>query len=92
MILSTMKKALTISALLACMTAMAVPEFSNCGCKQNDKSVALKCDNKKVEGPSWWAWLTNQKSSQFHFLDLVELLHVDDMMHSDKTSLDKAEL
>lgn len=76
MIISNYKNIILVSALLMSAAAVASPAISNCNCS---KAVTMgECNNEKAKGPSWWGWLTSDKSSQLHFYQLLELLHVDD--------------
>ena len=89
MIISTFKKALLLGSFTICMTAAAMPANLSCGCNDT-KAIKMGCDAKSVNGPSWWGWLTNNHASQFHFFDLVELLHDDEVSYeNDKKHLDK---
>ncbi|NVK25168.1 MAG: hypothetical protein HWE10_09600 [Gammaproteobacteria bacterium] len=45
--------------------------------KFNDCQAKIMEANKQ-KSVTWWAWLTNNQSSQFHFFQLMELLHGDD--------------
>jgi len=91
MIISTFKKVLLIGSVSICMTAVAMPANMSCSCNDS-KAIAGNCDVTTVSGPSWWTWLTKNRSSQLHFFDLVELLHDnDEVMTTDKTKLDKAD-
>jgi len=91
MIISTFKKALILGSFTICMTAAAMPVNLSCGCSDK-KAIQKTCNVKNVNGPSWWGWLTNNQTSQFHFFDLVELLHDDEMtFENDKKHLDKVD-
>ncbi len=69
------KKRLIIGiSLLFAGSAMAV---SSCSC-ENSNSEILKCQQSAAQGLTWWNWLTNNKSSQLHFFQLIELLHIHD--------------
>ena len=91
MSISTIKKILIVSSVTVCMTAIAMPANLSCGCS-HAKAISVNCTSATVNKPSWWSWLTKNESSQFHFFDLVELLHVNsDVDTSNKQQLDKAE-
>lgn len=55
---------------------MAVPANA-CDCKSKS-IVKEECKPNQVQSPSWWKWLTSNKSSQLHFFQLIELLHTND--------------
>ena len=91
MIISTFKKLLLVGSVSLCMTAMAMPTNLSCSCSET-KAIDSSCAVQTVDGPSWWGWLTKNRSSQFHFFDLVELLNNSDkLVTTDKTKLDKAD-
>jgi len=70
------KKLIIVVSMLFAGSALAMPTM-NCGCKTTTIKVA-ECQQSKVQSPSWWGWLTNNKSSQLHFFQLIELLHTTD--------------
>ena len=77
-------KTLTIiGALVFAGGALALP--TSCGCKTNTL-VLEECKANKVQSPSWWGWITNNKSSQLHFFQLIELLHTNDAEDTKNTS------
>lgn len=71
------KKLIIATLFVFAGSALAIP-MGQCGC--NSGSVELKtCQANEVQSPTWWSWLTNNKSSQLHFFQLVELLHTHDV-------------
>lgn len=73
MIISNTKKVVLASLLVTASGVFAVPVNSSCGCPSSDEQVS--CEPAQVQSPSWWDWLTSNKSSQFHFFQLMELMH-----------------
>lgn len=72
MIVSKLVKVIFFSTLAFSVGVCALPSAaSTCSCQTT-------CSTLKVNEPSWWDWLTDQDSSQFHFFDLIELLHKED--------------
>ena len=72
-------KLFAIAILFTATTAIAVPT-NMCGCptqKANFETCNATVIDKE-KSPTWWNWLTNNKSSQFHFFQLMELLHHND--------------
>jgi hypothetical protein len=76
MVTSNAKLLLAIGLLFA-GSALAIPTVG-CSCKSNALDAQV-CQQKRAQGPSWWGWITNNKSSQFHFFQLIELLHTNDI-------------
>lgn len=56
--------------------SLAMP-MDKCGCNTDNVKLS-SCQANKVQSPTWWSWLTSNKSSQMHFFQLVELLHTHD--------------
>ena len=63
-------------------TQEVLAKETNCGCEQTantDTTVIsnpAQCKNHKPASQSWLSWLRGKsRSTQFHFLDLVELLN-----------------
>lgn len=73
---SIIKTALFVATLSVGTSAIAVP--ANPSCKCNSEAAMVNCKKAEVANPTWWRWLTNGSSSQFHFFDLIELLHDSD--------------
>ncbi len=36
------------------------------------------CQLSEVKKVTWWGWLTDNKTTQFHFFDLIELMYADE--------------
>ncbi|MDC2889071.1 hypothetical protein [Psychrosphaera algicola] len=75
-----------VSTVIFCSaTTAATVSNVNCECAQKQNG----CEAPKAQSPSWWNWITgNKNGSQFHFFDLIELLH-----NSDKVAaVDKGEI
>ena len=74
-------KVITIAILFSATAALAKP-ISNCGCASTTSQVNISSCNmtevSKDKSPTWWNWLTSNESSQFHFFQLMELLHSND--------------
>lgn len=78
------KKIIVLSTVIFAGSALALPSNS-CGCKTN-KVVMEECKSNQVQSPSWWKWLTSNKSSQLHFFQLIELLHTNDVDLKDSSA------
>lgn len=84
MIISKIKILLLVSTISFCSAVAAMPTSSQHGCNQKTE----KATAAKINSPSWWNWITGGKNaSQFHFFDLIELLHKDDADVSAKTEI-----
>ena len=73
---SMLKTAIIIGLLSVGTQALAMPNNSSCKC--SNKAAVTSCNKAEVANPTWWRWLTDGSGSQFHFFDLIELLHNSD--------------
>lgn len=83
---SIIKTALFLATISVSVSALAVP--ANPSCKCSSQAAMAACKKAEVSNPTWWRWLTNGSSSQFHFFDLIELLNDSDkdkvaVLHND---------
>lgn len=74
MIISKVKVIILVSSVSFCSAGLAMTKSNTGGCNQ-----AVEQQPTKVNSPSWWNWITGSNNgSQFHFFDLIELLHKND--------------
>lgn len=78
MIISKYKKIISFSVFFISASALSAPVVNDCPCKNNKTVTVKECPSAKVSSPSWWDWITSNKSSRFHFFQLLELIHNDD--------------
>ncbi|MDA8621830.1 hypothetical protein N9L48_04205 [Psychrosphaera sp.] len=44
----------------------------------NETNENNTCEQAEVKKVTWWGWLTDNKTTQFHFFDLIELMYADE--------------
>lgn len=77
MTVSYIQKVLLVSTVVFCSATAAAANISDVSCECAQKQNT--CEPAKAQSPSWWNWITgNKNGSQFHFFDLIELLHNSD--------------
>lgn len=79
MSISKYKKTLIVSILLTVASVPTVFNSTDEHCYSNKLFSINECTIAVVDNPSWWHWITSYKSSQFHFFQLLELIHVNDV-------------
>lgn len=60
--------------------------FAGIGLTVNDSALdcldeaieRADCQLAEVKKLTWWDWLTDNKTTQFHFFDLIELMYADE--------------
>lgn len=68
-------KLIALSAVLFSVTLFKVPVIKEYACQATSKFTDGKCSPTQVQSLNWWDWLISSESSQFHFYQLLELLH-----------------
>lgn len=74
-----------IIVLTSLLLATSLTAGTDCNCNRG-KLVLEGCKASKAKEPSWWGWLTTNRSSQLHFFQLIELLHSQQEPMQDKTA------
>lgn len=69
---------LVVAALLVFAGGSLAMPMDQCSCNSGNIKLT-SCQTNEVQSPTWWGWLTSNKSSQLHFFQLVELLHTHDV-------------
>lgn len=81
MIISKFKIVAMTITLVFCLKVNAM---SNTGCECS-QTAEVCSPSSNTKSPSWWNWIMGSKNgSQFHFFDLIELLHTDDKIETTK--------
>ena len=79
MIISKYKKTLGVSLVLFLTVTFTIFNTIEHSCYNNKVFSITECAMTEVNNPSWLNWITSYKSSQFHFFQLLELIHVNDV-------------
>ncbi len=72
MITSNLSKLAIAATLVAGVLVSVCANDIDCGC---EVSATNQCQLAEVKKPTWWGWLTDNKSTQFHFFQLIELIY-----------------
>jgi hypothetical protein len=75
MITSKLSKVIILSAIIAGVFTSVCATDENCGCELTSQNT---CKPSEVKSPTWWSWLTDSTSTQFHFFELIELIYSDE--------------
>ena len=75
MITSKLSKVIILSTILFGVFTSVCANNSECSC---ELTLQNTCKEADVKTPTWWSWLTDSKSSQFHFFELIELIYSDE--------------
>jgi len=79
MIISNTK--LIIAVMLFSASAAVASPINTLGCNSQNSDALMKqvsTAESRDKSPTWWNWFTSNESSQFHFFQLMELLHSND--------------
>jgi hypothetical protein len=69
----TLKIAVSIAALFIARAAYA---NIDCDCPSMKNHIECQAESNS-KSPTWWDWITGDKSSQLHFFQIIELLNSD---------------
>jgi hypothetical protein len=77
--ISKYKKIIGVTLVLTLATVFTVFNITDNSCYSNKVFSINECTTAKINTPNWWNWITSYKSSEFHFFQLLELIHVNDV-------------
>lgn len=66
---------ITLSAILFSVTLFTVPVVKSYMCQKDSSFPSTDCPVDQAKTTSLWDWIISSKSSQFHFFQLLELIH-----------------
>jgi len=79
MIISKYKKKLAVILVFTLAVTFTIFNITEHSCYNNKVFSITECATAEINNPSWLNWITSYKSSQFHFFQLLELIHVNDV-------------
>ncbi len=82
MIISGFFKYALISTIFVIIALTVSADSYQC---QDVGDISEQCKTSNVKEPTWWGWLTDTNTTQFHFFDLIELMYDDDSSYREFT-------
>lgn len=80
MILTTLKSIALSITLMFNGNSLANSNEQACQCPT--AQLEANCNEQSIKQPSWLDWMFNKTSNQFHFFQLMELIHANDELSS----------
>lgn len=77
--LAKYKKILGVTLVTTLAVTFTISNITEHSCYSNKEFSIAECATAEINNPSWLHWITSYKSSQFHFFQLLELIHMNDV-------------